>query len=111
MERVIDIVLPAVLGSGGVVGIFFLIFRWYIEKTLSSKEEMRKKFHEYQVKRDELLSKKEHCQGRFNFWVYKAIVSGEHNGDLKKAFDDYQAAEMEQKTFERHQLAELWNEE
>lgn len=109
--NVMEVLLTAILGSGGVVGIFFFIFRRWIEKTLDANEAKRAKAHEYQIKRDELEDKKDHCYGRLFFWMHKAIVTGEHNGDLEKAFENLQEVEKEIKEFERRRLAELWNEE
>lgn len=111
MEKYIETIIMAALGSGGVVGIFFLIFRYYIEKLLDARDEKRRKAHEYQVKKDELGAKKDHCTSRFLFWMHKAIVDGHHNGDLEEAFSKMQEAERECKEFERRRLAELYNEE
>lgn len=104
-----ETIIAATLGSGGVVGLFFLFFRWWIEKALDEHEARRKAEHEYQIKRDELEAKKSHCYGRMFFWLHKAIVTGQHNGDLEKAFEELQEAEEEEKAFERRKLAEINN--
>lgn len=107
----LETIVTAIVGSGGVMGIFFFVFRRWIEKTLNASEEKRKKLHEYQVKKNELSDKKSQCYGRLFFWIYRAITTGNHNGELEKAFDDLQEVEKEMDEFERRRLAELWNEE
>lgn len=104
-----ETIITAILGSGGVVSIFFFFFRRWIEKVLDEHEEKRKSMHEYQVKRDELEDKKSHCYGRMFFWLYKAIVTNQHNGDLERAFEELQKVEEEIKSFDRRKLAELRN--
>ena len=47
-----------------------------------------------------------HCQGRLMFWMHKAIITGDHNGDLEEAFEAYQRAEKARKDLDREILAE-----
>ena len=44
--------------------------------------------------------------GRLFFFVHKAIVTGQHNGDLEAAWEEYQEAEKKKKALDREILAE-----
>ena len=81
-EQVLETLLVAVIGSGGVVGVMFKLAYRYLDKRLTQNK-----------------------QGRCFFWLYKAIVDGHHNGDLEHAFADLQAAEDEKKELDQRILA------
>ena len=99
-------IAAACLGSGGVVGIFFYFFRRYIERRLQKSEQAAEQRRLEKLKRLEIEDEIQHAQGRMFFWLYKAIVTGEHNGDLEEAFDSLQAAEEKQKQLDRKILAQ-----
>lgn len=48
----------------------------------------------------------EHATGRLFFFIHKAIVTGQHNGDLEAAWNDYQDVEKRKKAYEREIIAE-----
>lgn len=105
MNNLIEVVLTAVMGSAGVLGLFFYFFRRYIENRLIKNEVKRT---ERIAERRELLQLEDnlqHCYGRMFFWLHKAIVTGTHNGDLEKAFCDLQQAEKAKKNFDRKIIA------
>ncbi len=105
----LNTLIVAVLGSGGVMGIFFFILRYYIQKQLDKSEKKRQEFREEQIHQDELYDKLQHCYGRMFFWIHKAVVTGQHNGDLENAFQKLQEAEDEKKEFDRQRIAKMNN--
>lgn len=103
---VLTAIILALAGGSGFVGILFYFIRKYIEKALDEKEQENKKKREQKLRRIKVEDELAHCQGRLFFWIHKAIVTGEHNGDLDKAFKDYQKAEDDRKDLDREILAE-----
>lgn len=101
-----EVLLTAAIGSGGAMGIFFFIFRYYIEKRLKEREEREKEQIEQKMERIRVNDKLTHCYGRLFFWMYKAIVDNKHNGELKQSFEELQEAEEEKKELDRKILAE-----
>lgn len=99
-------IVVAIAGGSGIVGILFFFIRRYIEKRLTARETEDKKKKEQRLKRIQLEDEMMHSQGRLLFWMYKAIITGHHNGDLEKAFEAYQAAEKARKDLDREILAE-----
>ena len=95
---VVSGVIGAIVGGSGITGLLFYFIRKYIEDKLTGKEQRMKRA----VVDDEL----QHCQGRLFFWIHKAIVTGQHNGDLEQAFQDYQIAEQKAKTLDREIIVE-----
>lgn len=106
MGEYINIIIAAFLGSGGITGVFFYFLTRSIEKRLKSAEseaEKRKKIaHERAIIDDKLF----HAYGRLFFWLYKAVVTGTHNGDLEKAFLELQQIEAEKKDLDRNIIVE-----
>lgn len=101
----IEVVITAVLGAGGVVGLFFYFFRRYIEKRLEAMEQRKEKRVKERQELLQLEDRLQHCYGRLFFWIHRAIVTGTHNGELQRAFEDLQSAEEEKKDFDRRILA------
>jgi hypothetical protein len=91
----------AVIGSGGVVGLFFYFIRRYIEKKLNTAEELKAQEKKERQERRKVTMKLQYANGRLLFWMHRAIVKGEHNGELEDAFSEYQKAEAEQKAIEQ----------
>ena len=85
---------------------------WNLQRFLESKRKQTEasaaKRRQERRQADELEYQRRRAAGRMFFWLHDAVVKGvEHaNGDLEKAFDDYNAVEEEQKSFERMMLAE-----
>lgn len=103
---VVSGVVGAVVGGSGIVGLLFYFIRKYIEDRLSGKEAEDKRKKEQRIKRAAVDDELQHCQGRLFFWTYKAIVTGQHNGDLDKAFSEYQIAEQKAKALDREIIVE-----
>lgn len=105
-NEIISLIAGALIGGAGLVGLIFAFIRRYIEKRLTKREDEDKKKREQRLNRikteDELI----HCQGRLFFWMHRAITTGQHNGDLEKAFENYQAAEKKRKDLDREIIAE-----
>lgn len=53
----------------------------------------------------------QHANGRLFFWLYKAIITGNHNGDLEKAFERLQEVEQKKKDLDRRIIAEAENDQ
>mgnify|MGYP001228132266 CR=1 FL=1 len=91
---VVSGVIGAIVGGSGITGLLFYFIRKYIEDKLTGKEAEDKRRKEQRMKRAVVDDELQHCQGRLFFWIHKAIVTGQHNGDLEQAFQDYQIAEQ-----------------
>lgn len=106
VKDIIMTIVLAIFGGSGIVGILFMFIRRYIEKRLTAREAEDKKKKEQRLKRIKLEDEMMHCQGRLMFWMHKAIITGDHNGDLEEAFEAYQNAEKARKDLDREILAE-----
>lgn len=104
--EIVSAIVGALLGGAGLVGLLFAFIRRYIENKLIKKEDEDKRRREQRLKRIKAEDELMHCTGRLFFWMHKAIVSGEHNGDLEKAFEAYQQAEKIRKDLDREIIAE-----
>ena len=91
-QNIVAAVAGAIVGGSGLTGLLFVYMRRFIDKRLERRE-----------KEDEKL---EHATGRLFFFVHKAIVTGQHNGDLEAAWEEYQEAEKKKKALDREILAE-----
>ncbi len=87
------------------VGVFYLQ-RYLDSKRAESEAEAAKRRAERR-KADVLESRRRRAAGRMFFWLHYAVVRGPEaaNGDLEKAFADYNEVEEEQKAFEQELLA------
>lgn len=102
---VVTAILSAIVGGGGLTGLAFSFMRRYIEKKLSASEEKRKSEIRNRVERIKINDELQHCQGRLLFWMHKAIITGEHNGDLENAMEMYQKAEETKRDLDRQIIA------
>lgn len=103
--QIAETALVAVIGSGGVVGIMFKVAYRYIDKKLAQKEIEDQEHQKEKEERLRINDEIQHAQGRCFFWIYKAIMTGEHNGDLKSAFENLQNAENKKKELDQKILA------
>ena len=96
--------LVSALISG--VGVFYL--QWYLNDKHRESEQRAADRREARRRADLLEAKRRRAAGRLLFWLHFGIVRGAEaaNGDLERAWEDYTAAEEEQKLFEQEQLAE-----
>ena len=77
-----------------------------IDKAKKEREQKEKQEIEYR----HLQRNKEHRMGRYVFWLEKGLekLDPEHiyfNGELRKAYEEYQTAEKRQKDFEQGIIA------
>ena len=103
-NAVLTAVIGAVLGSGGLVGLFFAYIRHFIDKRLVQREKEDAQHREQRASRLRLEDELEHANGRLLFYLYKAVVTGQHNGDLEAAWATYQEAEKKMKALDREIL-------
>lgn len=96
--------LVSVLISG--IGLYYL--RGYFDRKQNEREEQAAQRRRERRKADMLEAQRRRAAGRMFFWMHYALVRGvdQANGDLEKAFQDYNEVEEEQKAFEQELLAE-----
>ena len=96
--------LVSALISG--VGVYYL--RAYLDGKHNEREHAAAQRMAERRKADVLETRRRRATGRMFFWLHDAIVKGkEHaNGDLERAYEDYNLIEEEQKRFEQELLAE-----
>ena len=96
--------LVSALISG--IGIYYL--HVYLDGKRKESEQAAAQRRSERRKSDVLESQRRRATGRMFFWLHDAIVKGrEHaNGDLERAYEDYNEAEEKQKCFEQELLAE-----
>lgn len=99
-------IVGAVVGGSGITGMLFFFIRKYIENKLGERDAEENKKREQKIKRMIVDDKLQHCEGRLFFWIHKAIVTGQYNGDLERAFEEYQKAEHERKSLDREIIVE-----
>lgn len=104
-------IIGAVIGGSGLVGLMFFFLRRYIEKKLTVSEEEEKKRKALRVRRMRIEDELHHAYGRLFFWLYRAITTGQHNGELKEAFKTLEDAEAKKKDFDREIIAESTSEQ
>lgn len=94
--------------SALITGFGLHYIRAYIDGKRRESEEQAARRRRERRKADVLESRRRRAAGRMFFWMHDALVKGvEHaNGDLEKAFLDYNEVEEEQKAFEQELLAE-----
>lgn len=98
--------LPGALVSALISGLLIHYLKRYIDKRLEGAERRQKTRLEIKRKRSEAEQKRRRAEGRLLFWVHHALVKPPPNGELEKAWEDFQTAEEEQKEIERSILAE-----
>lgn len=88
------------------IGIYYL--QSFLNTKRKESEEQAARRRAERRKADVLESRRRRAAGRLFFWINDAVVKGvDHaNGDLRKAFEDYNEVEDEQKAFEQELLAE-----
>lgn len=105
-KEIVVLIIGAVLGGSGFVGLAFFFLRRYIEKRLNGRDTDEQKRRENRRKRTEIDDKLQHAYGRLLFWLYRAVTTSQHNGELEAAFRSLEEAETEKKDFDRRIIAE-----
>ena len=109
MDEIIkDILIGAaagIFGSGGLLGLFFFVIKRYLQKKLDERDEKEREKAQLRLERSQIERELWHALGRLLFWINRAIVTGTHNGELEKAFEDFQTAEEKSKALDMKILA------
>ena len=109
MDEIInDILIGAaagIFGSGGLLGLFFFVVKRYLQNKLDERDQKEKEKAQLRLERSKIEKELWHALGRLLFWINRAIVTGTHNGELEKAFEDFQAAEEKSKELDMEILA------
>lgn len=107
-EIIKDILIGAaagLFGSGGLLGLFFFVVKRYLQKKLDERDEKERVKTEIRLERSQIERELWHAMGRLLFWIHRAITTGSHNGELEKAFEEFQAAEEKSKALDMRILA------
>lgn len=105
LESVAVGAIGGLLGSGGLFGIFVFVLKHYIQKKLNERDEKEKERAALRLERSQIERELWHALGRLQFWLHRAIVTDSHNGELEKAFEEFQAAEEKSKALDTKILA------
>lgn len=99
-------VLGAVFGGAGIVGLLFAYIRHFIDKRLAQRDAADAKQKDQHIRRLTIEDEWKHAAGRLFFFLHKAVVTGQHNGDLEAAFTKFQEAEDKKKALDREIIVE-----
>lgn len=105
-ETIVVAIVSAAVGGAGIVGLVFAYIRRFIDKRLNARDQEDAKRRATRLRRLTLEDEWYHAAGRLFFFVNKAIETGQHNGDLRNAFEKFQEAEAKKKALDREILAE-----
>lgn len=100
-ETVLVTIIGAVVGGSGIVGLMFAYMRRFIDKKLDARERENARSSERRIKRLKLEEELNAATGKVIFYLHKAIVTGQHNGDLEDAWNNYQAVRAKKEDFDR----------
>ena len=100
-ETIIAAIVGAIFGGAGFVGLVFAYVRRFIDKRLNARDEEDEKRRKTRLRRLTIEDEMEHATGRLFFFIHKAIVTGQHNGDLESAWEKYQEVEEKKKDLDR----------
>jgi len=107
---IISAVVSGIIGGSGIAGLFFHFLKRYIERKLQKAEADADSRLQIRIKRMTIDDELQHAYGRLFFWLYKAVVTQNHNGELEKAFEALQEVEQKKKDLDRQIIAEAENE-
>lgn len=103
--------MSGIIGGGGIAGLFFHFLKRYIERKLKKAEDDADSRLQTRIKRMTIDDELQHSYGRLFFWLYKAIITGKHNGELEKAFETLQTVEQKKKDLDRQIIAAAENDQ
>ena len=109
LEKVGEVFVSALV-SGTITGVGFKYLTRYIDHKMEQKEEEEQRAKKQRHDQYVAEAKLRHASGRLFFWIVHAIQKPPANGELEKAFQDYTAAEEEQKALDRETLATVYEE-
>lgn len=98
---ILTAVVSAILGGGGIVGIVFHFTKRYFDKKLETEEKKSAEARDFRQKKAACEERMTHALGRWVFWMNRWVETGDHNGELRAAFEDYQKAEKDKKELDR----------
>ncbi len=104
--EIMKILVTSLVGGAGIAGLVVYFVRRRLEKMLDRREAEDSRRRENRIVRASYNDALQHAQGRLLFWLYQAIVKGQHNGELEQAFENFQEAERKIKDHDRHIVAE-----
>ena len=94
-------IISALVGGSGIVGIVVNYIKRYVDRKLDAEEAKAAEHERFRLKKRACEERMQHAESRWIFWVNRWIETGSHNGELRQAFEEYQAAEREKKELER----------
>lgn len=89
------------------MGILFAYMRRFIDKKLDARDAETEERREQRLRKLKIEDAMEHATGRLFFYLHKAIVTGQHNGDLEEAWATYKKVEEEKKELDREILVKF----
>jgi hypothetical protein len=98
--------VPGALASFLISGLALHYLKRYFDKKLVIAEAKQQERLKIRKRRSEAEQRRRRAEGRLLFWMHHAMVKPPPNGELEKAWEDYQEAEEAQKEIERAILAE-----
>jgi len=98
-------IIIAIVGSGGFVGLMFYFLRRFIEKKLEGIEDRR----DLQIERSQIDDELHQTYWEFLYWLYRSIITGQHNGELDHAFKTFQKAKAKKQEYDRKVIAKAQN--
>lgn len=99
-------VISWLIGTVLIGGIVVHYLQRYIDVKLDNLNAEHKADREIRLQRSKLEQNRRRAAGRLLFWLHRAVVTGEHNGQLENAMAAYNKAEDEQKALDQQILAE-----
>ena len=108
---IVSSIVGGCLGGSGIAGLFFYFLKRYIEKKLQKVEDDADSRLRTRIARMKIDDELHHAYGRLFFWLYKAVITQKHNGELEKAFLTLQGVEEKKKDLDRQIIAQAENEQ
>jgi hypothetical protein len=105
MIDVWQIVITTIIGGSGVVGIALYFVRRWLERKLTTNEQVKEIRAANRLRRARLEDELHHAQNRMLFWLHRTIVTEERNGDLEASFAALTAVEEKIKEHDREIIA------
>lgn len=106
IETILVTVIGAIVGGSGIVGLAFAYMRRFIDRRLDAREHENAHNLEQKTKRLKLDNELGDATGKLLFYMHKAIVTGQHNGELEDAWNHYQEVLQKKEDFDRSILVD-----